>query len=80
MIPVGDLDIAIPTHGPRGRGIALPWDEIDPMLGTMPDQALARRFGAHWSSILGRRQRLGVATYRSPHAPRPGVGRVERRP
>jgi hypothetical protein len=66
MIPVGDLDIAIPTQGPRGRGIALPWDDIDPLLGTMPDQALARRFGAHWSTIFGRRVRLGVPTFRRP--------------
>ena len=63
------FNIPSPTLNDRCRklGIARPkpephcWEEIDPLLGTMPDVELALKFGTSKSAIGVRRKLLGVA-------------------
>jgi hypothetical protein len=40
------------------------FDEIDMLLGTMPDKALARKIGCSTAKIFRRRKELGIGPYR----------------
>jgi hypothetical protein len=56
----------IPAHEKRtARTGAHPgtWVKVDPLLGTMPDTELARRFGVRVGMVRSRRARLGIPVW-----------------
>jgi hypothetical protein len=49
--------------GGMGRDYGIPWKEIDPLLGTMPDVKLATRFKTSKTAIGLRREFCKIAVY-----------------
>ena len=54
--------------GGRNPGYAIRWTpEMDALLGTLPDRAVAERLGVSPLSVSARRAQLGIPPYRSRH-------------
>lgn len=54
--------------GGRKPGYAISWTpEMDALLGTLPDRAVAERLGVSPLSVSDRRAQLGIPPYRSQH-------------
>ena len=49
-----------------GRPSTAPWDEIDPLLGRIPDREIARRHHCGRTTVARRRKRLGIPAWRKP--------------
>lgn len=50
----------------RQQEIDAKWAKIDPYLGTMTDNAVAKKFGKSYGAVNGRRTKLGIAAYEKP--------------
>ncbi len=50
----------------REEKINADWVEIDPLLGTLPDWNIAKKFGKSYGAVNARRTKLGIAAYVKP--------------